>query len=107
MIVSKFAAKVSVSVAKRALKGGKVRRTISGKVAVPADVTRAQGCTGSVTLTIKRSGRSVLNQKVSLSKSCTFKRSVTAGRGKQSFSASVKFGGNTVLSTASKNRRFS
>ena len=67
MTVSKFAAKVSVSVAKRALKGGKVRRTISGKVAVPAGVTRAQGCTGSVTLTIKRSGRSVLNQKVPLS----------------------------------------
>ena len=60
-----------------------------------------------MTLTIKRSGRSVLNQKVALSSRCTFKRSVTAGRGKQSFSATVKFGGNTVLSTASKNRRFS
>ena len=36
--------------------------------------------------TIKRRGRSVLNQQVSLSKSCTFSRSVIAARGKQSFS---------------------
>ena len=56
---------------------------------------------------IKRRGRSVLNQQVSLSKSCTFSRSVTAARGKQSFSVTAKFGGNTVLKTASQTRRFS
>ena len=39
VVVSKFAAKVSVAVAKRTLKGGKVRRTLSGTIAVPSGVT--------------------------------------------------------------------
>ena len=49
----------------------------------------------------------MLNQQVSLSKSCTFSRSVIAARGKQSFSVTAKFGGNTVLKTAGQTRRFS
>ena len=105
--VAKFATKVTTSVKTTNVTGNKAKRTISGKIAVPANVTKAQACTGKVTVQIKRSGRSVLNQQVSLSKSCTFSRSVTAARGKQSFSVSAKFGGNTVLKTASQTRRFS
>jgi hypothetical protein len=60
-----------------------------------------------VTLVVKRSGRSVLNQQVRLSKACRFSRSVTAGRHRQSFTVSARFGGNAVLSTAAKTRRFS
>ena len=106
--VAKFAPRVSLTVAKAAVKGGKARRTIAGTLRLPAGVTRAQACrSGTVTVTIKRSGRSVLNQQVGLSKSCTFSRSVTAGRGKQSFSVGAKFGGNAVLATAGSTRRFS
>jgi len=105
--VAKFATKVTTSVKTTNVTGNKAKRTISGKIAVPANVTKAQACTGKVTVQIKRSGRSVLNQQVSLSKSCTFSRSVIAARGKQSFSVTAKFGGNTVLKTASQTRRFS
>ena len=70
-------------------------------------VSETQACTGKVMLTIKRGGRSILNQEVSLSKRCTFSRSVTAKGGSQSFSAKVTFGGNTVLNTTGQNRRFS
>jgi hypothetical protein len=106
--VAKFAARISLKVAKTSLKGGKARRAVSGSLRLPAGVTRAQACgSGTVTITIKRSGRSVLNQQVGLSKSCTFSRSVTAGRAKQSFSVGAKFGGNTVLATAGSTRRFS
>jgi hypothetical protein len=107
VLVAKFATKLTVSIKKTNVKGNKAKRTISGKIAVPANVTKAQACTGKVTVQIKRSGRSILNQQVSLSKSCTFSRSVTAARRKQSFSSSVKFGGNAVLAAASKSRRFS
>jgi hypothetical protein len=107
VVVPKFATKVATKVTKKNVKGGKARRTISGSISIPKNVTKAQACSGKVTVTIKRAGRSVLNQQVSLSKSCTFSRSVTASRSKQSFSITAKFGGNTVLSTASQTRRFS
>jgi hypothetical protein len=106
VVVSRFAAKLSVSVAKKSVKGG-VKRTISGKVGFSSAVTRAHACQGKVVLSIKRNGRSVLNQEVALTKRCTFSRSVTSKRANQSFSAKVTFGGNTVLNTAGLNRRFS
>jgi hypothetical protein len=105
--VAKFATSVKLKVAKKNVAGGKARRTITGTVAVPKNVTRAQACSGTVTVTVKRGGRAVLDQRVKLSKSCTFSRSVTAARGNQKFSATAKFGGNTVLRTASQTRRFS
>ncbi len=106
MVVSRFVAKLSVSVAKKSVKGG-IKRTITGKVSFPSAVAKAQACSGKVILTVKRSGRSILNQEVKLSKSCTFSRSVTTKSAKQSFSAQVTFSGNTVLNTAGTSRRFS
>jgi hypothetical protein len=106
--VAKFAAKLSLRVVKSNVAGRKARRTVLGTLQVPEGVTKAQACkSGSVTVAVKRGGRSVLNQQVRLSKSCTFQRSVTAGRGKQAFSISAKFGGNGVLATAGSTRRFS
>jgi hypothetical protein len=105
--VAKFTPSLSLKIAKKSLHGGKVRRTVSGKLKLPSGVTKAQGCTGSVNLVITRAGRSLLNQQVKLSKACTFSRSVTAARGNQSFSVSARFGGNAVLATANETRRFS
>ncbi len=105
--VAKFAAKVRLTVARKAVKGGKVRRTVRGTLVLPAGVTKAQGCRGTVTVTIKRSGRALLNQQVKVSKACTFSRSVTASRSKQRFTAGARFGGTAVLKTASSSRRFS
>ncbi|WP_147447555.1 Ig-like domain-containing protein [Solirubrobacter pauli] len=105
--VPKFKASVTLKVAKKNVKGNKARRTISGTIKFPANVTKAQGCSGKVTVQIKRNGRSVLNQVVSVSKSCTFSRSVTAARNGQTFSVSAKYAGNSVLTTASSTRRFS
>ena len=66
---------------KKATKAG-VKRTLKGTVPFPAAVSKAQACTGKVMLTIKRSGRSILNQEVPLTKRCTFSRSVTTKRAK-------------------------
>lgn len=105
--VAKFTAKVNLKVTKKALAGGKVRRTVKAALKLPEGVDKADACKGTATLTIKRAGRTVINQQVRLSKSCTFSRSVTAARRGQAFSAGVKLNGNTVLDTASANRRFS
>jgi hypothetical protein len=105
--VAKFTPSLSLKIAKKSLKGNKVKRTVSGKLALPTGVTAAQGCSGTVTLTITRAGRSLLNQQVKLSKTCTFSRSVTAARSNQSFSVSARFGGNAALATANETRRFS
>jgi hypothetical protein len=106
VVVSRFVAKLKLSVSKTSTKTG-LKRTLKGTVTFPSAVSATQACTGKVMLTIKRGGRSILNQEVSLSKRCTFSRSVTAKRGSQSFSAKVTFGGNTVLNTTGQNRRFS
>jgi hypothetical protein len=106
VVVSRFVAKLKLNVSKTAGKAG-LKRTLKGTVTFPSAVSKTQGCSGKVMLTIKRGGRSILNQEVPLSKRCTFSRSVTAKRGSQSFSAKVTFGGNTVLSTTDQSRRFS
>jgi hypothetical protein len=105
--VAKFTPTISLAVTKKSVSGGKVRRTVSGKLKLPSGVTAAQGCNGSVNLVITRDGHSLLNQQVKVSKTCTFSGSVTAAKSNQSFSASARFGGNAVLVTANETRRFS
>ncbi|MDA0164132.1 Ig-like domain-containing protein [Solirubrobacter ginsenosidimutans] len=106
VVVSRFVATLKLNVSKKATKAG-VKRTLTGTVTFPAAAGTSQACAGKVMLTIKRAGRSILNQEVPLSKRCTFSRSVTAKRGSQSFSAKVTFSGNTVLNTTDQSRRFS
>ena len=106
--VPRLSARVSLRISKWNVRGGKARRTISGVIHYPDGVKRAAACSsGTVTIRIKRAGRSVLNQQVGLSKTCSFTRSITASRKKQGFSVSANFGGNTVLATAGSTRRFS
>ena len=106
VVVSRFTSRLKVNIRKRTVKAG-VKRTVNGTLAYPSAVTRKQACQGKVVLTIKRNGRSILNQEVPLTKRCTFSRSITTKRGHQSLSAQVRFGGNAVLNTAGKTRRFS
>ena len=107
IVVAKFVPTLGLKIGKRSVAGGNTRRTIRGTLKLPEDVTPQQGCSGSVTLVVTRRGRSLLNQHVPLSRSCTFSRSITAARSNQSFSVSAKFGGNAALSTANATRRFS
>ena len=97
---------MSLKITSRALKNAKVRRTITGTLKLPSGISKAEGCRGTVSLLVSRSGRSLLKQRVKLSKRCTFSRSITAKSSKQAFSAQAKFGGNAVLSAANGNRRF-
>jgi hypothetical protein len=105
--VTKFTAELALKVSTKNVKGNKAKRTIRGTLELPTGVTKAQGCRGTVTVTIKRAGQSFANQQVKVSKACTITRSVTAARSKQRFTVSARYGGTSVLKTASSSRRFS
>ena len=97
---------VTLKITNKTLKGGKVRRTITGTLKLPSGISKPDGCRGVVTLVVTRSGRTLLNQQVSVSKACTFSRSLTVASSKKSFSAKASFGGNVVLASADGTRRF-
>jgi hypothetical protein len=94
-------------------KKGKVARTLSGSLKLPARVTAAEACTsGSVAVRVERAGKTVLpSTQVSLHRDCSWRLRFTAvsgsaNAGNQKFMATAKFGGNAVLKPASTGRRF-
>lgn len=86
-----------------------VRKSIDGQLGLPNAVTAAQGCSGHVTVIIKRAGKIVYDEQRTVSKSCKFSASVVtqATSSKKAFSVSARFGGNTVLLPVTASRRFS
>jgi hypothetical protein len=97
---------LSLTVTSTPVKGGKLKRTITGTLKLPPGVTAAQGCSGSVTIKLSRSGRTFLNQQVPLTRSCRVKRSVTATRAQARFQARAAFEGNAFLTAITASRRF-
>ena len=94
-------------------KGGgkkKLTRTVTGALALPERVTPAEGCSsGTVSVTVKRSGKTVFPlTQVPLASDCTYrmKFAVPKLKKKSTFRASARFGGNAVLMPVSNNRRF-
>jgi hypothetical protein len=87
----------------------KLVRTLSGKLKLPARVTKAQACTsGTITVMVIRGRSKVLPPtQVSLHRDCTWKLRFTATVvARSKFIATAKFGGNAVLKPASSVRRF-
>lgn len=100
--------RVRLAVRRQSLSRGRLRRTITGTLIRPAGVTAAQGCSsGRITVVLERNGRSISNQQLALSRSCTFTKRVTGPRAAGNYTVSVRFGGNAVLRAASTSRRFS
>jgi hypothetical protein len=99
-----------------AVKAGRVKkpkpklvRTLTGKLKLPARVTKAEACTsGTVTVTVTRGKSRVLPPtQVSLHRDCSWKLRFTATPvARSKFIATAKFGGNAVLKPASSVRRF-
>jgi hypothetical protein len=87
---------------------GKVARTLTGSLKLPARVTAAEACTsGSVAVRVERGGKTVLpSTQVSLHRDCSWRLRFTAAPGNGNFLATAKFGGNAVLKPASTGRRF-
>jgi hypothetical protein len=60
-------------------------------------------------VTVKRAGRTVVNEQKSITKSCSFTVSALTQRssGKRSFTVTARFAGNAVLAPVTASRRFS
>jgi len=76
------------------------RFTIKGKLGLPAGVTAAKGCSGTVTVTGTRGSKTLVTKTASIKKDCSYKITATVkGKGKIRFSA--KFAGNSTLAAKS------
>jgi hypothetical protein len=97
--VSRFpSGKVSLGVSPRRDTSTPYRFTLSGKVTLPAGVTTAQGCRGTVVLRITRGRRSVAATNAPLRSDCTYSRALgvrAADAG--SLRATARFNGNAVI----------
>ncbi len=83
-----------------------------GTVSRPAGVSAAQGCTGTVTVTIKRGGRTISTRRAKLTRTCAYTSTATFGSrrrlGNGRLRITARFGGNAVLkarSSAGRNVR--
>jgi Ca2+-binding RTX toxin-like protein len=81
------------------IKGAKA----SGAVALPAGVTRAQGCSGTVTLTVKVGRRTVASRTAKLSRTCGY--SARLPRSSRTRKVTARFSGNAVLTARSSPAR--
>jgi hypothetical protein len=108
--VSRFKAKgLSAKITGKATRKGKLTRIVKGGLSLPGRVSPAEGCsTGTVSVTVKRSGKTVFPlTQVPLASDCTYrmKFAVPKLKKKSTFRASARFGGNAVLMPVSNNRR--
>ena len=81
------------------IKGAKA----SGTVSLPAGVSKAQGCRGTVKLTIKAGTRTIATRTAKLSRSCTY--SARLPKSRRALKVKAVFGGNDVLSARSSPTR--
>ena len=83
-----------------------------GTVSRPTGVSAAQGCSGTVTVTIKRGARTISTRRAKLTRICTYASTATFGSrrrlGNGRLRITARFGGNAVLkarSSAGRNVR--
>jgi hypothetical protein len=83
----------------------------SGKLTLPSGVTKAVGCSGRVSVQIKRGGTTISTRRVSLSKTCTYSSRVSFAVRKRFGSATrlrfiVRFAGNARVSPSGAASRY-
>ena len=81
------------------IKGSKA----SGTVSLPAGVSKAQGCRGTVKLTVKAGTRTIAARTAKLSRSCIY--AVRLPKSSRELKVKAVFGGNDVLSARSSPTR--
>jgi hypothetical protein len=70
--------------------------TFSGTVSLPAGVTKANGCSGTVTITLKKATKTVASKTATLKKDCTYSAKVTV-KSKAKLQGKARFGGNSAV----------
>ena len=92
------------------LKGRNVRRTVTATVLPPAGVGRRTACRGGrVAIVVKRARTTLIDREKQLDRRCkavVMRYTSRRGDRRLRYTASVRFGGTTVLSPVRKTRRF-
>jgi hypothetical protein len=76
-------------------RGTRGKLTTSGRLALPAAVSRSEGCDGDLTVTYKRGTRTVATKRIDLRSTCSY--STTQKLTKGAYTVSVQFRGTGVL----------
>ncbi len=105
------AGRLSARVTPRADRRAPHRFRISGRLTLPRGVTAAAGCSGRVSVQIKRGGVTLSTRRVSLSRTCTYavRVSFTAPRRfarAKRLKFTARFGGNALVLPATAPARF-
>jgi hypothetical protein len=105
--VRRFAAK-SMTLSLRPSRDRKAPYTfgLRGKITRPDPVSPSQGCSGTVTFSVKKGTRVIQTKRVSLTRTCEYRTTFSfRKRTARRLRFQAKFGGNEVLSTASSRTR--
>ena len=82
--------------------------TTKGRILLPAGVTAAAGCTGTVVVTFKAGNKKVSTRKAKVSDTCSYRSKVTfslpARVDANKLSVRAKFRGNAVLTSRASKR---
>ncbi len=86
------------------------RFTSSGTLTLPSDVSRSDGCSGTVTVQIKSGTKTVSTRRVKVGSNCNYRSSVSfKSRGRLKARGTLKvtarYGGNQFLRTASRSAK--
>jgi len=87
------------------------RYTFSGRVRIPAGVSKAAVCGGRVRLSLKKGSKAVARGSAKVSKRCTYKRRIAikttkrTGRKRGRLKVSARFGGSSRLTSSRKSTR--
>jgi hypothetical protein len=107
--VSRFAATLSARTTPRRDRRAPYRFTTTGRLRLPAGVTAAQGCRGTVAVQIKAGTKTVSTRRVKLRSNCTYRSRVTFRLPQRlrprRLRRIVRFGGNSVVNATSARRQ--
>ena len=109
VVVPRFVGRLSARTTPRRDTTAPYRFTTTGRLTLPAAVTPAQGCRGTVTVQIKAGRTTVSTRRVALRRNCTYRSRVTFRIRQRlrprTLRRSVRFGGNAVMAARSASRQ--
>jgi hypothetical protein len=109
VVVPRFAGRLSARTSPRRDTRTPYRFTTTGRLTLPARVTAAQGCRGTVTVQIKAGRKTVSTRRLKLRSNCTYRSRVTfrikRRLRQRTLKRSARFGGNAVMAAKSASRQ--
>jgi hypothetical protein len=88
------------------IRRGRVRLTVAGRLGLPTGVTAAQGCRGSIRVTVRRGKKRIARKSTPVRSTCRFRRVGVLSRKQvkraRRLGVTLRFGGNAALASGSR-----